>query len=72
MTLLTATHLEHLMAEFGRSMRRLLRALCRDLERNYAEPVEQLALPIDWFRLIEREWSRQPITTGAWSVGSKP
>ena len=47
MTLLTATHLEHLMAEFGRSMRRLLRALCRDLERNYAEPVEQLALPID-------------------------
>ncbi|GMV49235.1 MAG: hypothetical protein UZ03_NOB001000387 [Nitrospira sp. OLB3] len=66
MTLLTATHLEHLMAEFGRSMRRLLRALCRDLERNYAEPVEQLALPIDWFRLIEREL--EPAAYHHWRV----
>ena len=38
------------MSDFVGSMRGLLRDLCRDFERNYAEPAHTLHLPIEWFR----------------------
>ena len=66
MTLLDVRFLERLMAEFCRSMRRLLKDLCRDFERNYAESAHTLHLPIGWFRLIER--SLTPAEFGNWKV----
>lgn len=66
MTLLNARFLERLTAEFCRSMRRLLKDLCRDFERNYAESAHTLHLPIGWFRSIER--SLTPAEFGNWKV----
>lgn len=57
MTVLTVGILERLMEEFQFSMRRLLKDLCRDFERNYAADVCTLGLPIDWFRLLARSFT---------------
>lgn len=46
--------LSPLLSEFRRSMKRLLADLCDDLEQNYPEAVEQLGLPIEFFRLLGR------------------
>ncbi len=54
MSLLNVRSVERLTLEFRGSMRRLLRDLCRDFERNYTEPARTLRLPIAWFRMIER------------------
>jgi len=54
MTVLDARILDRLMEEFHRSMRGLLKDLCRDFEQNYAEAVVTFELPIEWFRTFER------------------
>lgn len=54
MTLMNARFMTELMGEFRGSMRRLLKEICRDFERNYAESAQALHLPIEWFRQIER------------------
>jgi HEXXH motif-containing protein len=54
MSLLNVRSVERLTLAFRGSMRRLLRDLCRDFERNYTEPARTLRLPIEWFRMIER------------------
>lgn len=66
MTLLDARVLDRLMEEFRRSMRGLLKDLCRDFEQNYAEAVAAFELPIEWFRTVER--SLTPEDYGNWKV----
>ena len=66
MTLFDARFLEGLMSEFRRSMHGLLKDLCRDFERNYAEAAHILRLPIEWFRAIER--SLTPAELSNWKV----
>lgn len=45
-----------LLSEFRRSMKRLLADLCDDLEQSYPGAVQQLGLPLDFFRLLERSF----------------
>lgn len=66
MTLLDARVLDRLMVEFRRSMRGLLRDLCRDFERNYVEAARAFGLPVEWFRTIER--SLAPADYAHWKV----
>jgi len=66
MTLMDAEFLKRLTVEFRGSMRNLLKDLCRDFERNYAESAEALHLPLEWFRAIER--SLAPAEFGNWKV----
>ncbi len=66
MALLTVEILERLMEEFQHSMRRLLKDLCRDFERNYAADVYALGLPLDWFRLLARSFTTAEY--GHWKV----
>lgn len=47
-------------------MRGLLKDLCRDFERNYAEASRTFQLPIEWFRTLER--SLTPAEYGNWKV----
>ncbi|ULA58219.1 MAG: hypothetical protein LZF60_30013 [Nitrospira sp.] len=54
MTVLDARMLERLMEEFRRSMQGLLKDLCRDFTRNYADAVCTFELPIDWFLSLGR------------------
>jgi HEXXH motif-containing protein len=65
-TLLDAPFLERLMSEFRRSMRGLLKDVCEDFKRNYAEASQSLELPIEWFRTIERALT--PAEYGHWKV----
>ena len=52
MTLFDAGVLEQLISEFRRSMRGLLKEVCQDFERNYADAACTFGLPIDWFRTL--------------------
>lgn len=56
MTVLDARMLERLMDEFQRSMRGLLKDVCRDFTSNYAEAVCTFELPIDWFLSLGRSF----------------
>ncbi|MCC6965471.1 MAG: hypothetical protein IT391_04205 [Nitrospira sp.] len=49
MTVLDARILERLMEAFQQSMRGLLKDVCRDFTRNYADATCTFDLPIDWF-----------------------
>ena len=66
MTLLDARFIEHLMAEFRRSMRGLLKDLCLDFEQNYTAATRALHLPIEWFRRVERTLA--PAEFSNWKV----
>lgn len=57
MTVLDARMLERLMQEFQQSMRRLLKDVCRDFTRNYADAVRAFELPIDWFLLLGQSFT---------------
>jgi HEXXH motif-containing protein len=59
MRLLDARPLDRMKTEFHRSMRNLLRNICRDFERNYAESVEVFRLPIQWYRQLAGSWTLQ-------------
>jgi HEXXH motif-containing protein len=52
MSLLDGPLLVRLQEEFRLSMKRLLHDLCLDLESQYAEVVESLALPVAYFRFL--------------------
>lgn len=66
MTLMDAGFLKRLTVEFRKSMRNLLKDLCRDFERNYLESAQALHLPLAWFREIER--SLTPAELSNWKV----
>jgi HEXXH motif-containing protein len=53
MKLMDARSLDRLRTEFHRSMRNLLKDLCRDFERNYVEAAQAFRLPIKWFFYLE-------------------
>ena len=52
MRLMDARPLDRMKTQFHRSMRSLLRNICRDFERNYAEAVQVFRLPIQWYRQL--------------------
>ncbi len=52
MKLMDERFLRRLKMEFHRSMRKLLKDICRDLERNYAEAAKAFRLPIEWYLQI--------------------
>ncbi|HEX6949718.1 MAG TPA: HEXXH motif-containing putative peptide modification protein [Nitrospira sp.] len=58
MSLLDAASLGRLQVEFRQSMRTLLLALCRDIERHYAQLAERLQLPVDYFRFLAHTFDR--------------
>ncbi|MDZ4733305.1 MAG: HEXXH motif-containing putative peptide modification protein [Nitrospirota bacterium] len=58
MTLLDVPLLARLQEEFRLSMKRLLGDLCLDLESQYADVVESLALPVAYFRFLGQALER--------------
>ncbi len=58
MTLLDVPLLVRLQEEFRLSMKRLLGDLCLDLESQYADVVESLALPVAYFRFLGQALER--------------
>ena len=58
MTVLDARTLERVMEEFQRSMRGLLKDVCRDFAQNYADAVCTFELPIDWFLSLGRSFTQ--------------
>src|SRR4029078_8493308 len=58
MSLLDAAALGRLQVDFRQSMRTLLLALCRDIERHYAQLAKQLELPVDYFRCLAHTLDR--------------
>jgi HEXXH motif-containing protein len=52
MSLLDASALGRLQAEFRQSMRNLLVSLCRDIERQYPSLADGLELPVHYFRFL--------------------
>src|SRR5262245_12119963 len=58
MSLLDAAALGRLQGEFRHSMRTLLLALCRDLDRHYAQLAARLELPVDFFRFLAHTLDR--------------
>ncbi|MBK5280496.1 MAG: hypothetical protein JJE16_00250 [Nitrospiraceae bacterium] len=58
MTLLDVPLPARLQEEFGLSMKRLLGDLCLDLESQYADVVESLALPVAYFRFLGQALER--------------
>ncbi|HVG01679.1 MAG TPA: hypothetical protein VM842_02265, partial [Nitrospira sp.] len=59
MKLMDVRSLDRLKMEFHRSMRKLLKNILRDLERNYAEAAQVFRLPIEWFPHIARSLTLQ-------------
>ena len=66
MALVDAAAMSRLQSEFRRSMRILLAALCRDIERHYAHLAKRLALPLDYFRYLSRTLDRSAFSN--WKV----
>jgi HEXXH motif-containing protein len=66
MTLLDARVLERLMEEFQHSMRGLLKDICRDFERNYADATCMFELPIEWFRKLGHSFTQNEYSN--WKV----
>ncbi|MBA2486571.1 MAG: hypothetical protein H0V35_10830 [Nitrospira sp.] len=66
MRLMDTRFLERLTSEFRRSMHGLLKDLCRDFERNYAEESRTFQLPVKLFQAIER--SLTPAEYANWKV----
>ena len=64
MTLLDARVLEQLISEFRRSMRGLLKEVCQDFERNYADAACTFGLPIDWFRTLGQSFTSEDYSNG--------
>jgi hypothetical protein len=58
MSLLDPSAISRLQVEFRQSMRTLLVALCRDLERQYAELAAGLDLPLGYFRFLAHTFDR--------------
>jgi HEXXH motif-containing protein len=58
MSLLDPSAISRLQVEFRQSMRTLLVALCRDLERQYAELAARLDLPLGYFRFLAHTFDR--------------
>jgi len=58
MSLLDASVLSRLQAEFRQSMRTLLTGLCRDIEHHYADFAARLDLPVDYFRFLAHTLDR--------------
>jgi HEXXH motif-containing protein len=58
MTIFDTRILERLMEEFQRSMRGLLKDVCRDFERNYADAVCTFDLPIEWFLRLGQSFTQ--------------
>ena len=58
MALLDTRILERLMAEFQRSMRGLLKDVCRDFERNYADATCAFDVPVEWFLVLGRSFTQ--------------
>lgn len=58
MTVLDARMLERLMKEFQRSMRGLLKDVCRDFTRNYADATCTFELPMDWFLALGQSFTQ--------------
>jgi hypothetical protein len=58
MTVLDARMLERVMEAFQRSMRGLLKDVCRDFAQNYADAVCTFELPIDWFLSLGRSFTQ--------------
>ena len=58
MTVLDVGGLERLIQEFQQSMRRLLKDVCRDFTRNYADALRTFELPIDWFLLLGQSFTQ--------------
>lgn len=56
MPLLDPTPLIRLRHEFRQSMRRLVRDLCRELQRDYAPLAARFNLPVDLVELLHRTW----------------
>ncbi len=66
MTLLDTRMLERLMDEFQRSMRGLLKDVCRDFERNYADATGTFDVPIEWFLVLGRSFTQDDYSS--WRV----
>ena len=66
MSWLDAAAVRRLQQEFRRSMRALLIALCRDMERHYAELADRLGLPVDYFRFLAHTFDQS--TYSNWKV----
>ncbi len=64
MTLLDARVLEQLISEFRRSMRGLLKEVCQDFERNYADAACTFGLSIDWFRTLGQSFTSEDYSNG--------
>jgi HEXXH motif-containing protein len=58
MSLLDPSAISRLQIEFCQSMRTLLVALCRDLDRHYAELAARLELPVGYFRFVAHAFER--------------
>ena len=57
---------ERLMTEFRRSMCGLLKDVCQDFERNYADAVCTFGLPVDWFRKLGQSFTSEDYSN--WKV----
>ena len=66
MALVDAAEMSRLQKEFRQSMRMLLAALCRDLDRHYAQLAQRLALPVEYFRYLSRTLDRSAFSN--WKV----
>jgi HEXXH motif-containing protein len=66
MTVLDPRVLERLMEEFQQSMRGLLKDLCRDFDRNYADTARAFELPIDWFLSLGQSFTQAELSN--WKV----
>jgi HEXXH motif-containing protein len=66
MSLLDAAAISRLQIEFCQSMRTLLIALCRDLERHYAALAARLELPVGYFRFLAYTFDRAAFSN--WKV----
>ncbi len=58
MPLLDTRMLERLVEQFQRSMSGLLKDVCRDLARNYADATCTFDLPIEWFCVLGRSFTQ--------------
>lgn len=66
MPLLDAAALRRLQSEFRQSMRTLLSDLCRDLDGEYSDLTDRLALPAGYFRFLAH--SLDPAVYSNWKI----